>query len=78
MRAFDAANRSNHPSATPPSPEATGRVEIGSLKVIRATHELFAAAVKNAFPRMRLTPAEVGSNKVRQLVQQAFTFAIVK
>lgn len=58
--------------------DTTGRVEAGSFKVIRATHDLFAAAVRNALPRMRFIPAEVGSNKVRQLVQQPFSFALVK
>ncbi len=58
--------------------DTTGRVEIGSFKVIRTSHALFAAAVKNAVPRMRFFPAEVGSNKVRQLVQQPYTFAIVR
>jgi protein TonB len=58
--------------------DTTGRVEIGSFRVIRTTHELFIAAVRNALPRMRFIPAEVGSNKVRQLVQQPYSFAIVK
>ena len=58
--------------------DTTGRVEIGSFKVIRTSHDLFAAAVKSALPRMRFFPAEVGSNKVRQLVQQPYSFAIVK
>jgi protein TonB len=34
--------------------------------------------VKNALPRMRFIPAEVGDKKVRQLVQQPFSFAITK
>ena len=58
--------------------DTAGRVEIGSFKVIRVTHDLFAGAVKNALPRMRFIPAEVGSTKVRQLVQQPYSFAIVK
>jgi protein TonB len=58
--------------------DTTGRVEIGSFKVIRSSHDLFAAAVRSALPRMRFIPAEVGSNKVRQLVQQPYSFAIVK
>ena len=51
---------------------------MASFKVIRTTHELFATAVKNALPRMRFIPAEVGDKKVRQLVQQPFSFAITK
>jgi protein TonB len=58
--------------------DTTGRVELSSYKVIRATHDLFAQAVKNALPRMRFIPAELGDRKVRQLVQQPFSFAIVK
>jgi protein TonB len=58
--------------------DTTGRADVASFKVIRATHELFATAVKNALPRMRFIPAEVGDRKVRQLVQQPFSFAITK
>ena len=58
--------------------DTTGRVDLGSFQVIRATHDQFAAAVKNALPRMRFLPAELGDRKVRQLVQQPFSFAIVK
>ena len=58
--------------------DTTGRADVSSFKVIRTTHELFATAVKNALPRMRFIPAEVGAKKVRQLVQQPFSFAIVK
>jgi len=58
--------------------DTSGRVEVSSFKVIRATHESFATAVKNALPRMRFIPAELGTHKVRQLVQQPYSFAIVK
>jgi protein TonB len=56
--------------------DTSGRVDIGTFKVVRATHELFTAAVRNALPRMRFIPAAVGDTKVRQLVQQPFSFAI--
>jgi periplasmic protein TonB len=58
--------------------DTTGRVDPGSLKVVHTTHELFTRAVRDALPRMRFIPAELGEKKVRQLVQQAFSFAIVK
>ena len=58
--------------------DTTGRVDISTFKIIRATHDLFGVAVKNALPRMRFFPAELGDRKVRQLVQQPFSFAIVK
>lgn len=58
--------------------DTSGRVDIPTFKVIRATHDLFSAAVRNALPRMRFIPAAVGEVKVRQLVQQPFSFAIVQ
>ena len=58
--------------------DTSGRVDLTTFKVIRSTHELFTSAVKNALPRMRFFPAEVGERKVRQLVQQPYSFAIVK
>ena len=58
--------------------DTTGRVESGSFKVLKSSHELFTVAVRNALPSMRFYPAEVGGRKVKQLVQQPFTFAIAK
>lgn len=53
-----------------------GIADPASLKVIRSTHELFATAVKQALPSMRFTAAEVGGRKVKQLVQQPFSFSL--
>jgi periplasmic protein TonB len=53
-----------------------GRVEAGSFKVLKATNELFASAVRAALPQMRFYPAEVGGKHVRQLVQQPFVFKL--
>lgn len=58
--------------------DTTGRVDATTFKVIQSTHDLFAASVRNALPRMRFLPAETGSGKVRQLVQQSFSFAIAR
>lgn len=58
--------------------DTTGRAEMNSFKVLKTTHELFGNAVKNALQGMRFIPAEVGGRKVRQLVQQPFSFAISK
>lgn len=58
--------------------DTTGRAESGSFKVLHATHDLFASAVRSALPNMVFLPAEVGGKKVKQLVQQPFVFAIVK
>ena len=58
--------------------DTTGHAEVGTFKVLKTSHELFAAAVRNALPSMRFLPAEVGGRKVKQLVQQPFVFAIQK
>jgi protein TonB len=58
--------------------DTSGRAVPGSFTVVRSTHELFTAAVRNALPRMRFVPAEVGEKKVAQLVQQPFSFSIAK
>ncbi len=58
--------------------DTTGRVELNTYKVLKTSHELFSAAVRNALPNMRFIPAEVGGRKVKQLVQQPFQFAIQK
>ena len=58
--------------------DTTGRYEAGTFKAIKSSHDLFTAAVKNALPNMRFYPAEVGGRKVKQLVQQPFTFSLSK
>ena len=58
--------------------DTTGRAIVSEFKVLKASHELFASAVRNALPNMRFLPAEVGGRKVKQLVQQPFVFAIQK
>ena len=58
--------------------DTTGRADPSTFKVLRATHQQFEKAVRDALPRMRFIPAEVGGRKVRQLVQQPFAFAIIK
>lgn len=56
--------------------DVNGRADMSTFKVLKATNDLFAAAVRNALPRMKFYPAEVGGHKVRQVVQQAFMFNI--
>jgi protein TonB len=56
--------------------DTTGRADPSSLKITKATNDLFSAAVKSALPRMKFYPAEIGGHKVKQLVQQPFTFSI--
>ena len=58
--------------------DTTGRAEPNSLKILKSSHDLFIQSVKNALPQMKFIPAEVGGRKVKQLVQQPFTFSIAK
>jgi periplasmic protein TonB len=54
--------------------DTTGRAEMRSFKVLKATNDQFAASVKSALPTYRYLPAEAGGRKVRMVVQQAFQF----
>jgi protein TonB len=56
--------------------DTSGFADTTSLKVLRSTHADFTAAVRAALPFMRFYPAKVGAKKVRQLVEQEFTFKI--
>jgi protein TonB len=58
--------------------DTTGKAEAGSLKILKSSHDMFVQSVKNALPQMKFIPAEVGGKKVKQLVQQPFTFSISK
>ena len=58
--------------------DENGRYEAGTFKALKSSHELFTAAVRNVLPNMKFYPAEVGGRKVKQLVQQPFTFSITK
>jgi TonB family protein len=56
--------------------DARGRVEPGSIKIVSASHPLFAAAVRAALLEARFRPAEVAGQPVRQLVEQPFIFKL--
>ena len=58
--------------------DTAGRVVPGSLKVLRSTHDLFTAAVRVAVDSMTFTPARIGGQKVKQLVQQPFQFQLAR
>ncbi|MGI9076666.1 MAG: energy transducer TonB [Gemmatimonadaceae bacterium] len=57
--------------------DTIGLAESNSFKMLSATRPEFAEAVRGALPLMRFRPAIFHSRKVRQLVQQSFTFKIV-
>lgn len=58
--------------------DTLGRVEQGSIVMLRADHRLFEASVRDALARTRFVPAEAAGRTVRQLVQQPFTFSLVR
>jgi TonB family protein len=57
--------------------DTTGLADVGSLKVIRSSHQLFVNSIVAAMPNMRFTPAMVGGRKVKQLVMEPFVFQIM-
>jgi protein TonB len=56
--------------------DTTGFADTTSFHVITATNPEFVDAVRQALPYMRFHPAKIGSSKVRQLVEQQFSFRI--
>jgi periplasmic protein TonB len=56
--------------------DTTGFADTASLVIVRSSHPEFTQAVREALPYMRYRPAKVGDRKVRQLVEQQFTFKI--
>lgn len=56
--------------------DTTGRVERESIRFKRSDHQLFERAVTETLLRSRYLPAEAGGRKVRQLVEQAFSFTL--
>jgi TonB family protein len=56
--------------------DTTGFADTASFEVMSATHPDFIRAVRDALPYMRFSPAKIGAHKVRQLVEQPFTFRI--
>jgi len=56
--------------------DTTGRVEPGSWKVLRASHDGFREAAREAVEAGRFKPARIAGRPVRQLVQQTIRFRI--
>lgn len=56
--------------------DTTGLADIATFQVMESTNPEFIVAVKEVLPYMRFQPAKIGSLKVRQLVQQQFSFKI--
>lgn len=56
--------------------DTAGRVEAESIRFTKSDHQLFERAVRDVLLRSRFSPALVGDHAVRQLVEQAFSFAL--
>jgi hypothetical protein len=56
--------------------DTTGFADPTSFEVMQSTNPAFVAAVRAALPGMRFRPAKIGKLKVRQLVEQMFSFKI--
>jgi protein TonB len=55
--------------------DTTGKVDMSTFEVVKASEAAYATAVKRVLPQMKYYPAEEGGHKVRQLVEQDFRFA---
>jgi hypothetical protein len=56
--------------------DTTGLADTTTFVVLASTNPEFIVAVKNVLPFMRFQPAKIGPMRVRQLVQQQFSFKI--
>ena len=56
--------------------DTTGLADTTTFHVMEATNPEFINAVKDVLPFMHFQPAKIGPMKVRQLVQQQFSFKI--
>lgn len=56
--------------------DTTGHADTLSFQVLETTHDDFSRSVKSTLPNMRFRPAIMNGAKVRQLVQQLFSFKI--
>ena len=56
--------------------DTTGRADVASLEVLKASDPAFVRSVREALAGMRFTPATLRGQRVRQLVQQNFEFKL--
>jgi hypothetical protein len=56
--------------------DTTGWADMRTFVTMESTHPEFAASVRAALPIMRFAPARLGTRKVRQLVEQEFSFKL--
>jgi TonB family protein len=56
--------------------DTTGTADPASFNIVASTHPLFTDAVKECLTGMKFRPAELGGQRVRQLVRQEFRFQL--
>jgi hypothetical protein len=56
--------------------DTTGLADPSSFEIVQSTNPEFVNAVLEALPHMRFKPAKIGALRVRQLVEQTFSFRI--
>ncbi|MDF1504905.1 energy transducer TonB [Roseisolibacter sp. H3M3-2] len=56
--------------------DTTGAADPASFKIVASSHPLFTDAVKECLTGMKFRPAELGGQRVRQLVRQEFRFQL--
>ena len=57
--------------------DTTGHVDLETVEILRSTHPAFRSSVETALAGMSFRPAWRGFRRVRQLVEQRFTFRLV-
>ena len=58
--------------------DTTGRVDLGTIRILQSTHAQFQESVEAALAGMQFRPAWHGFRKVRQLVVQRFAFRLIR
>ncbi len=53
-----------------------GRAEMNTVQIVEESHPAFGQAVRNVLPRLRFTPARVGTRNVPQMVEIPFGFEL--
>lgn len=57
--------------------DTVGHADTATFQVLFSSHKDFTQSVKSTLPKMRFRPAVMGSQRVKQLVQQPFSFKII-
>jgi len=58
--------------------DTTGRVDLGTVRILRRSHAEFESSVRSALAGMLFRPAWRGFRKVRQVVGQRFAFRLIR